>query len=195
VKKLIILFLFISSICEAQNDFRLMNWGETFDDLINKYPNQKFDPSFSKNPNVFLYSHSTQIDGIEAYVTFHFCGNILVSGSYSFKLLSNEQAFQRLKDFNVISKKLTEKYDITRGNEFYKIDGELYEVSKRGRSEFFEKFPNATKNLNKVVEKASVKKKWSSIIKTEIIHKLDTNSHTLFYISQINCSQNEQNPF
>ena len=110
MKKLLLLLLFIPLVSFGQ-DFRKMDWGQTVENLKELYPEINF--IMSKENEQEVYSHFELVLDIESKVSYFFDKNQLLSGRYIF--FSTVGAAKRaIKNFNLISERLNEKYKMNR---------------------------------------------------------------------------------
>ena len=115
MKKLLLLLL-TPLLCISQNDFRKMNWDDSINDLKEKYE----DISFTKETqdDFIVYSHSDIVGGIDATVFYTFKNDKLFAAGYLFSLNSFKDSKERLKDFYSVSKRLNDKYDMERDDQW-----------------------------------------------------------------------------
>ena len=105
----------------AQNDFRKMNWGESFEVLIEKYPEVDFIEETEISIGWIGYFHFGYVSGIRARINYLFINNKLVLGSYDFTPeRSSSFAKDFVKDFDALSEKLQSKYEMERNDIWYK---------------------------------------------------------------------------
>jgi hypothetical protein len=120
MKKLILLstFILLSVVgLNAQNDFRKMNWGDSSNDLLEKYENISFTKE--AEGDLIAYSHNDNIGGIDATVLYTFKNNKLFAAGYIFSSRSLKDSKERLKDFYSISQRLNNKYDMERDDQWF----------------------------------------------------------------------------
>ena len=110
MKNLLVVFLLIPLLCISQNDFRKMNWGDSINDLKEKYE----DISFSKEKvnDFIVYSHSDYVGGKDATVVYTFTNDKLFVAGYVFSYDSYKDSKERLKDFYSVSQRLNDKYNM-----------------------------------------------------------------------------------
>lgn len=103
----------------AQNDFRKMNWYESSETLMEKYPEVDF---FNVTEmGMTAYTHIGFVSGIETRITFFFVNDELVGGGYMFT--PDRSPFHTkdfVKDFDRISGKLQSKYEMERSDVWYR---------------------------------------------------------------------------
>ncbi len=115
--KKLLLFFFIPFISFSQNDFREMNWGESSKILKEKYSDITFTKEVTEDFSG--YYHSENVGGVDAVVLYLFRNDKLLSAGYNFEFYSYlKDATDRLKDFNKISARLNDKYDMTREDDW-----------------------------------------------------------------------------
>ena len=123
MKKLILLLLLIPLVSFGQNDFRKMFFGESKEVLKEKYPDVDFTTSIDQD--VLLLTHTDDVLGFsDCIVQYAFKDNKLFAGIYMFNPYEYEND-EKLKDFNIVSKRLNDKYTIIRNEEWYKKDSYL----------------------------------------------------------------------
>ena len=116
MKNLLAVFLLSPLFCISQNDFRKMNWGDSTNDLKEKYENISFTKEVEGD---FIdYSHKDNIGGIDATVFYTFRNDKLFLAGYLFSSRSFKNSKERLKDFYSISQKLNNKYDMKRDDQW-----------------------------------------------------------------------------
>ena len=93
-----------------------MNWGDSVNDLKEKYKEITF--TIDKKNERSAYFHSDFIGGIDAQVFYLFNNNELFSAGYMFSTDSYKDSKERLRDFYSISKRLNDKYDIEREDQW-----------------------------------------------------------------------------
>ena len=156
MKKLLLLLLFIPLVSFGQNDFRKMFFGESQEVLKEKYPDVAFVPE--KSAGIEMLTHFDDVLGLPASIAYIFKDNKLVGGFYIFNTGSSN-GDDRLKDFNSVSERLNDKYEMERTDTWYKDtwkerpnylgyainmgDVDLYENGKKGDNIFI------THTLNK----------------------------------------------
>ncbi len=122
-KQLLYSAIFFLSILglNAQNDFRKMNWYESSETLMEKYPEVDFLKEKTKLGMAMTgYAHIDLVSGIETRIAFLFINDELVSGTYEF---TPDRAFYTkdfVKDFDYISGKLQSKYEMERSDVWYR---------------------------------------------------------------------------
>ena len=116
MKNLLLIFVLTPLFCISQNDFRKMNWGDSVNDLKEKYKEITF--TIDKKNERSAYFHSDFIGGIDAQVFYLFNNNELFSAGYMFSTDSYKDSKERLRDFYSISKRLNDKYDIEREDQW-----------------------------------------------------------------------------
>ena len=116
MRNLLVVFLLIPLFCISQNDFRKMNWGDSINDLKEKYG----DISFSKEmeSDFIVYSHSDYVGGIDATVVYTFTNDKLFGAGYIFSYDSYKDSKERLKDFYSVSQRLNDKYNMDRQDQW-----------------------------------------------------------------------------
>lgn len=118
MKKLILLLLFIPLVSFGQNDFRKMFWGESKETLKEKYPDVIFIP---ENINgLESLTHFDNAVGFPASITYMFLENELIGGAYIFNPLGFKGGDDKLKDFNSVSERLNDKYEMERNDTWFK---------------------------------------------------------------------------
>ena len=106
----------------AQNDFRKMNWYESSETLMEKYPEVDFLKEKTKLGMAMTgYAHMDLVSGIETRIVFLFINDEFVGGAYQFTPdRSSFDAKDFVKDFDKISDKLQSKYEMERSDVWYK---------------------------------------------------------------------------
>ena len=118
MKKLILLLLFIPLVSFGQNDFRKMFWGESKETLKEKYPDVIIIP---ENINgLESLTHFDNAAGFPASITYMFLENELIGGAYIFNPLGFKGGDDKLKDFNSVSERLNDKYEMERNDTWFK---------------------------------------------------------------------------
>ena len=121
MKKLLLLstFILLSVVgINAQNDFRKMNWGESFEVLVEKYPEVDFEKETEMG--MTAYSHIGYVSGLETRIAYSFIKDEFVAGFYQFTpQRSSFHTKDFVKDFENISEKLQAKYDMERNDIWY----------------------------------------------------------------------------
>lgn len=121
MKKLILLstFILLSVVgLNAQNDFRKMNWGESFEVLVEKYPEVDFEKETVMG--MTAYSHIGYVSGLETRIAYSFIKDEFVAGFYQFTpQRSSYHTKDFVKDFENISEKLQAKYEMERNDIWY----------------------------------------------------------------------------
>ena len=118
MKKLIILLLFIPLVSFGQ-DFRKMSFGDTKEQLKETYPDVDFDVENDQGYEM-LY-HVGMIAGIKTQIGYVFLDNKFTIGSYVFA--ENDflrSGAERVRDYNNVSGRLNDKYDMVDMTEWYK---------------------------------------------------------------------------
>ena len=118
MKKLILLLLFIPLVSFGQNDFRKMFFGESKEVLKEKYPDVEFVSEIEAG--IEALTHFDNVLGLSASVTYMFQDNKLMGGAYIFNTLAYRGSDDRLKDFNSVSERLNDKYEMERNDTWYK---------------------------------------------------------------------------
>ena len=118
MKKIILLLLFIPLVSFGQNDFRKMFWGESQEVLKEKYPDAEF--VFEKGAGITTLSNVDSVLGMMATVTYLFKDNKLMARAYMFYHLAYLSGDEKLKNFNSISERLNDKYEMQREDKWYK---------------------------------------------------------------------------
>ena len=118
MKKLLLIFLFIPLFSFGQNDFRKMFFGESKEVLKEKYPDVEFVSE--TETGVEALTHFDNVLGLSASVTYMFQNNKLIAGAYVFNSLSFISGDDKLKDFNSVSERLNDKYEMERTDNWYK---------------------------------------------------------------------------
>ena len=118
MKKLILILLFIPLVSFGQNDFRKMFWGESQEVLKEKYPDAEFVSE--KGGGMTTLSNTDSVLGMQATVTYMFDDNKLFAGAYLFYHLAYLSGDEKLKNFNSVSKRLNDKYEMERDDNWYK---------------------------------------------------------------------------
>ena len=116
MKNLLVVFLLIPLFCISQNDFRKMNWGDSINDLKEKYGDISF--SKEKESDFIVYSHSDYVGGIDATVVYTFTNDKLFGAGYIFSYDSYKDSKERLKDFYSVSQRLNDKYNMDRQDQW-----------------------------------------------------------------------------
>ena len=116
MKNLLVVFLLIPLFCISQNDFRKMNWGDSINDLKEKYEDISF--SIEKVNDFIVYSHSDYVGGKDATVGYTFTNDKLFGAAYLFSTDSYKDSKERLRDFYSISKRLNDKYNMDRNDQW-----------------------------------------------------------------------------
>ena len=121
IKQLLYSAIFFLSILglNAQNDFRKMNWYESSETLMEKYP----EVDFLKETEMGMtaYSHIDFVSGIETRIAFCFINGEFVAGVYQFTPdRSSYDAKDFVKDFDKISGILQSKYEMERSDVWYR---------------------------------------------------------------------------
>ena len=112
MKKLLIL-LFTPLICLSQGDFRKMNWGESSKILKEKYSDIIFQKEIQGE--ITILSCEETVSGIQTTVAYSFTGDKFFAGVYLFGFDSDsKESIDHLKDFNLVSARLRNKYQMTR---------------------------------------------------------------------------------
>jgi hypothetical protein len=111
--------IFIGFGLNAQNDFRKMNWYESSETLMEKYPVVEFKKETEMG--MTAYSHFDYVGGIETRIAFCFINDEFVAGMYQFTPeRSSYNAKDFVKDFDNISARLQSKYELERNDVWYK---------------------------------------------------------------------------
>ena len=122
MKKLLLIstFILLSVVgLNAQNDFRKMNWGESFEVLKEKYPEVDFLEETVMG--MTAYSHIDYVSGIETRIAYCFINDEFVAGVYQFTPdRSSYHAKDFVKDFDKISGNLQSKYEMERNDVWYR---------------------------------------------------------------------------
>ena len=102
----------------AQNDFRKMNWYESSETLMEKYPEVEFQKETEMG--MTAYSHIHYVSGIETRIAYCFRNDEFVAGVYEFTSdRSSNYAKDFVKDFDKISAVLQSKYEMKRDSLWY----------------------------------------------------------------------------
>ena len=118
MKKLILLLLVIPLVSFGQNDFRKMFFGESKEVLKEKYPDVDFTTSIEAD--ILLLTHTTNILGFnDCTVQYAFKDNKLFAGVYTFSPWGYDND-DKIKNFNSVSKRLNNKYEMERDDTWYK---------------------------------------------------------------------------
>ena len=118
MKKLLLLLLFIPLVSFGQNDFRKMFFGESKEVLKEKYPDLEFVSEIEAG--IEILTHFDNVLGLPASVSYMFQDNKLMGGAYMFNPLVYGDSDDRLKDFNSVSERLNDKYEMERNDTWYK---------------------------------------------------------------------------
>jgi hypothetical protein len=118
MKKLLLLLLFIPLVSFGQNDFRKMFFGESKEVLKEKYPDVEFVSE--KEGVIEALTHFDNVLGLPASVTYMFQDNKLMGGAYMFNSTVYRSGDNKLKDFNSVSERLNDKYEMERDDTWYK---------------------------------------------------------------------------
>ena len=120
MKKLILLLLFIPLVSLGQ-DFRKMNFGDTKEQLKEAYPDVEF--IVDNEEGMEMLYHEGNIAGISTQTGYIFFDNKLMTEAYVFAekdiLRSDEE---RVRDYNNVSERLNEKYDMEDTTEWFNTD-------------------------------------------------------------------------
>jgi len=100
----------------AQGDFRNMNWGETFEDLKEKTPDVKFE--IEQQGEWIVYTHKDVVAGTDAYVLYTFSEDGLIIAGYFFEYALGAGINDRIRSYNTVSSRLSEKYSMTESNDW-----------------------------------------------------------------------------
>jgi hypothetical protein len=123
-KQLLYSAIFFLSILglNAQNDFRKMNWYESSETLMEKYPEVDFLKEKTKLGMAMTgYAYIDLVSGIETRIMFLFINDEFVGGAYQFTPdRSSFDVKDFVKDFDKISDKLQSKYEMERSDVWYK---------------------------------------------------------------------------
>ena len=112
----------------AQNDFRKMNWYESSETLMEKYPEVDFHKETEMG--MTAYSHIHYVSGIETRIAYCFMNDEFLAGIYEFTSdRSSRYAKDFVKDFDKISAVLQSKYELKRDSIWYT---ETYNVDLMG---------------------------------------------------------------
>mgnify|MGYP003116150264 CR=1 FL=1 len=109
---LILLLLFIPLVSFGQ-DFRKMSFGESVENLKEKYPNIKFDEE--KNANIILLGHEDFVNGIKTDIGYIFRDNKFITGLYNFESKGDDG----LKNYKSVSEILNDKYEMEENNTWH----------------------------------------------------------------------------
>jgi hypothetical protein len=120
---------------DAQNDFRKMNWYESSETLMEKYPEVEFQKETEMG--MTAYSHIHYVSGIETRIAYCFMNDEFVAGVYEFTSdRSRYYAKDFVKDFDKISDVLQSKYEMKRDSLWYT---DTYSVDIMGIDYYLEK--------------------------------------------------------
>ena len=131
--KNLVLILFIPLFSFSQGDFRKMNWGESYANLKEKYPDIDFDKDKFDDKDV--YTHDDIVGLVEANVQYYFHNDKLIVGQYVFRaydIFRSEK--DHLEDFYTISKILNRKYEMIREDKW--VDPNDYWKDKPGELDY-----------------------------------------------------------
>ena len=108
-----------------------MNWGDSVNDLKEKYEDISF--SIEKVRELIVYSHSDYVGGIDAKVVYTFINDELFGAAYLFSTDSYKDSKERLRDFYSISKRLNDKYNMDRNDQWiderWKDDPDFFDLA------------------------------------------------------------------
>jgi hypothetical protein len=115
-RKLLFILLFIPLVSFGQ-DFRKMSFGESVENLAEKYPDIKFE--VEEADGVEIVAHEDNIAGITTVVGYIFQDKKFVTGMYNFEteFYDGDEA---LKDYKSISERLNAKYSMKKQNKWHK---------------------------------------------------------------------------
>jgi len=100
----------------AQGDFRNMNWGETFEDLKEKTPDVKFE--IEQQGEWIVYIHKDMVAGTDVSVLYTFSESGLIIAGYFFEYAPGAGINDRIRSYNTVSSRLSEKYIMTESNDW-----------------------------------------------------------------------------
>ena len=166
MKKLILLLLFIPLVSFGQNDFRKMFWGESKETLKEKYSDVIFITENSTG--LESLTHFDNAVGLPASITYMFLNNKLIGGAYTFNPLGFKGGDDKLKDFNSVSLRLNDKYEMERNDTWFK---DTYKDSPNNLGDAID--------LGDVVLSEMGRKDDGKVM---IAHTLNKETHTLGFI-------------
>tara|TARA_B100001175_G_C19402938_1_gene587205 strand:- start:556 stop:1107 length:552 start_codon:yes stop_codon:yes gene_type:complete len=117
MKKLILLLLFIPLVSIGQ-DFRKMSFGESIENLTEKYPDINFE--VEEADGVEIVAHEDIIAGIPTVVAYIFQDKKLVTGMYNFDGNTFNNGDEGLKNYKAVSEILNAKYSMKKQNKWHK---------------------------------------------------------------------------
>tara|TARA_R100000654_G_scaffold50254_1_gene76454 strand:+ start:482 stop:1027 length:546 start_codon:yes stop_codon:yes gene_type:complete len=115
MKKFLLLLLFIPLVSFGQ-DFRKMSFGESIENLTEKYPDIEFE--VEEADGVEIVAHEDNIAGITTVVGYVFQDKKFVTGMYNFE--SEWDGDEALKNYKSVSERLNAKYKMTENNKWHK---------------------------------------------------------------------------
>ena len=115
MKKLLLLLLFIP-LASIGQDFRKMSFGESIENLTEKYPDIKFE--IEEADGVEIAAHEDMVLGLTTAVGYVFQDKKFVTGMYNFE--SEWDGDEALKNYKSVSEQLNAKYKMQEDNKWHK---------------------------------------------------------------------------